>query len=65
MMGNPVLPPGSEAYLEFLCEWAARGCFLVGQPRQEIVQFMKDMKPRKGVWPKDVLEVWFNRGAAV
>lgn len=64
-LGNPVLPPGFDAYRVFLCEWTARGCFLTGQPRQEIVLFMKDMWTKKGAWWKDVREVWFNRGAAV
>jgi hypothetical protein len=64
-LGNPVLPPGYVAYRDFLCEWTARGCFLAGDGRAEIVQFMKDMKNRKGAWWKDVREVWFSRGAAV
>jgi hypothetical protein len=64
-LGNSVLPPGLKANREFLCEWTARGCFLTGTSRRDIVQFMKDMKTKKGAWWKDVREVYFNRGAAV
>jgi hypothetical protein len=61
-LGNPDMPPGYTAYQEFLCEWTARGCFLAGCGRNEIAQFMKDIKNKKGAWWKDVREVWFNRG---
>lgn len=64
-LGNPIFPPGYVAYREFLCEWTARGCFLTGGARREIVQSMKDMQTKKGAWWKDVREVWFNKGAAV
>jgi hypothetical protein len=64
-LGNPLLPPGYAVYRGYLCKWTARGCFLAGGGREEIVQFMKNMKNMKGAWWKDAREVRFNRGTAV
>jgi hypothetical protein len=64
-LGNPVVPSGYVNYREFLCEWTARGCWLGGEARNEIREFMRDMKEKQGAWWRDVRECWFNRGAAV
>jgi hypothetical protein len=61
-LGNPIYPPGYEAYRDFLCEWTAKGCFLSASGRRDVVQFMERMKKEKTKgWWKDVREVWFNR----
>jgi hypothetical protein len=56
---------GYVSYREFLCEWTARGCWLAGGAGTEIVEFMRDVKGKKGAWWRDVRECWFQRGAAV
>lgn len=64
-LGNPIFPPGYERYKDFLCEWAARCCFLSATARAEIRRFMEDMeKFKRKAWCKDVREVFFTSGDA-
>lgn len=62
---NPVLPPGYEEYRDFLCEWAARACFMSPTGRREVLEFMDRMGREKAGWWRDVRECWFGRGAPV
>jgi hypothetical protein len=51
-LGNPIFPPGYERYRNYLCEWAARGCFLAPITVKEHKKFMLRMSREHGVWWK-------------
>ncbi|KAG9185751.1 hypothetical protein G6011_07082 [Alternaria panax] len=62
-LGNPVTPPGYEAYRDFLCEWSARGVFMCPMGRMSILEFLKNMEKDKNkgkAWWKDVVDVFFD-----
>ncbi|KAJ4369049.1 hypothetical protein N0V83_006132 [Neocucurbitaria cava] len=60
-LGNPIFPPGYQAYRQFLSEWTARGCFLSPLGRMDVLGFMKRMDEHKGkAWWKDERDVFFD-----
>ena len=62
-LGNPVTPPGYEAYRDFLCEWTARGVLMCPMGRMPILEFLRNMDKegnKKRAWWKDVRDVFFD-----
>ncbi|KAH8624368.1 hypothetical protein IG631_21107 [Alternaria alternata] len=62
-LGNPVTPPGYEAYRDFLCEWTARGVLMCPMGRMPILEFLRNMDKegnKKKAWWKDVRDVFFD-----
>lgn len=60
-LGNPIFPPGYQAYRDFLCEWTARGCFMCPMGQMDILGFMRQMDENKNrAWWKDEREVIFD-----
>jgi hypothetical protein len=60
-LGNPVTPPGYEAYRDFLCEWTARGVLMCPMGRMSILEFLRNMdKNKEKAWWKDVGDVFFD-----
>ncbi|KAF1997948.1 hypothetical protein P154DRAFT_578477 [Amniculicola lignicola CBS 123094] len=52
-LGNPVYPPGYEAYREYLCEWTARAVFIGPQASTQLMAFLFKMREEPGkVWWK-------------
>jgi hypothetical protein len=51
-LGNPIFPPGYEAYRKYLCEWTAKGCFIHPSLVQEHKKFVARMHTERGVWWK-------------
>ena len=60
-LGNPVTPPGYEAYRDFLCEWTARGVFMCPVGRMDLLEFMHKMEVNaETAWWKDERDVFFD-----
>jgi hypothetical protein len=60
-LGNPVFPPGFEAYRDFLCEWTARGVFECPIGRMPILNFLKEMEEKKNrAWWKEERDIFFD-----
>ncbi len=60
-LGNPVTPPGYEAYRDFLCEWTARGVLVCPMGRMPILSFLENMeKDKSKAWWKEERDVFFD-----
>ncbi|CAO2651123.1 Nn.00g094200.m01.CDS01 [Neocucurbitaria sp. VM-36] len=60
-LGNPMFPPGYQAYRQFLSEWTARGCFLCPMGRMDLLGFMERMEEHKDrAWWKEERDVFFD-----